>query len=220
MNIEISASILSADFTRLADEIHSAIDAGIDSLHFDIMDGHFVPNLTFGPLLIKAARKVTDIPFAAHLMVENADQYIDECIEAGARTVQVHQEACIHLHRSLSHIRSKNARAGVVVNPSTPLTFFPYIADVIDEILIMTVNPGFSAQSLITAVLPKIEEARRLIDRSGRAIKISVDGGVKRETFEDVARRGADIVIMASALFGAQDRKAFIEEIRQISRNL
>jgi ribulose-phosphate 3-epimerase len=218
--MEISASILSADFSVLTDEIHSVIDAGIDSFHFDIMDGHFVPNLTFGPLIIRAARKVTDVPFTAHLMVDNPDHYIDECIEAGAKTLQVQQEATIHLHRTLQHIKSKGARAGVVVNPSSPLTFFPYVVDVLDEILIMTVNPGFAAQSLITSVLPKIEEARGIIDRSGKAIRIAVDGGINKETVQDVARRGADIAIMASALFGAKDRKAFVAEMRQISRSL
>jgi len=215
MKIEISASILSADFTRLKEEIASITLAGVDSLHFDLMDGHFVPNLTFGPLMIRTMKKLTDLPFSAHLMVENADRYIDECVAAGAHTILVHSEASIHLHRSLQYIRKCGARAGVAVNPSTPLTFLPYVADTIDEILIMSVNPGFAGQSMIKSVLPKISEARAWIESTGKDIVIAVDGGVNADTVAEVTSRGADCVITASALFGAEDREAFVREIRE-----
>jgi len=214
MNIEISASILSADFTKLREEMESITDAGVDSLHFDLMDGHFVPNLTFGPLMLRTLKKITDLPFSAHLMVENADQYIDECVAAGAGTILVHSEASIHLHRSLQYIRKCGARAGVAVNPSTPLTFLPYLADTLDELLIMTVNPGFAGQGMIKSVLPKISEARAFIESLGKDIVIGVDGGVNADTVAEATSRGAKCIITASALFGAADRKAFIREIR------
>ncbi len=215
MKIEISASILSADFTRLREEIDSITDAGVDSLHFDLMDGHFVPNLTFGPLMLRTMKKLTGMPFSAHLMVENEDRYIDECVATGANTVIVHSEASIHLHRSLQYIRKCGARAGVAVNPSTPLTFLPYVADTLDEILIMTVNPGFAGQSMIKSVLPKISEARALIESMEKDIVIGVDGGVNKDTISEVISRGATCVIMASALFGSEDRKAFVRGIRE-----
>ncbi|MDQ7825509.1 MAG: ribulose-phosphate 3-epimerase [Candidatus Eremiobacteraeota bacterium] len=214
MKVRFSASILGADFSRLAGEVHSCLEAGIDSLHFDIMDGHFVPNLTFGPLVLRALRPLTDIPFSAHLMVENPDFYVQECVEAGASTVIVHAEATPHLHRSLQLIRHKGARAGVAINPSTPLAFLPYVADVTDELLIMTVNPGFAAQSLIKSVIPKIGEASRLARALGKTISISVDGGVNGETIGDITREGADSLVMASAFFGVQNRRALIEELR------
>lgn len=214
MNIKISASILSADFCHLEEDIKKAVNSGIDSLHFDIMDGHFVPNLTFGPLMIKALRKITDIPFIAHLMVENPDFYIDECIQAGANSIIVHVEAVKHLHRTLQFIKQKGVFAGCAVNPSTSLSFLDYIRDVIDEILIMTVNPGFAAQSLITSVLPKISQAAEFKKNTERPFKVSVDGGINEKTVSLIHNLGADNAIMASALFGAKDMKKFITEIK------
>jgi len=215
MKIEISASILSADFTRLREEIASITAAGVDSLHFDLMDGVFVPNLTFGPLMLRTIKKLTDMPFTAHLMVENADRYIEECVTSGAHTILVHSETSVHLHRSLQYIRKCGARAGVAVNPSTALTFLPYVADTLDEILIMTVNPGFAGQSMIESVLPKITEARACIESMGKDITIAVDGGVNTDTIAEVTSKGAVCVITASALFGAEDRDAFVRNMRK-----
>jgi ribulose-phosphate 3-epimerase len=218
MNIDISASILGAPFSNLAGAIESSIAEGVDSFHFDIMDGHFVPNLTFGPLLMRELRKTTDRPFIAHLMVENPDTYIDECITAGASTVLVHLEASVHLHRSLQHIKQGGSRAGVAVNPSSPLSFLPYVMDLLDEVLIMTVNPGFASQAMIETVIPKIAEARELSERSGKKITIGVDGGVNLHTLGSVLTHGADSLIMASAFFNAPDRKQFISQVREMAR--
>lgn len=217
MPFEISASILSADFRILGEEIKSVIQSGVDSLHFDIMDGHFVPNLTFGPFMIKALRNMTDIHFAAHLMVENPELYLNECINYGANSIIVHAEAAKHLHRILQSIKQKGVLAGVAVNPSSPITFLPYVRDVVDEILIMTVNPGFAAQSLIESVLPKIREARVFKENLKRPFKISVDGGVNEKTITSVVGNGADNIITASALFGAKDRGEFIKGLRAAS---
>jgi len=217
MKIEISASILGARFSNLESEVEASVSAGIDSFHFDIMDGHFVPNLTFGPMLLKALRPVTELPFIAHLMVESPDTYIDDCIAGGASTVLVHLEASTHLHRSLQHIRQKGARAGVAVNPSSSLSFLPYVIDLLDEILIMTVNPGFAAQAMIETALPKIDEARKICCHLGKKICIAIDGGVNLETISRVASRGAESLIMASAFFNAPDRREFIARMREIA---
>jgi ribulose-phosphate 3-epimerase len=215
VSLEISCSILAADFLHLADDIQSAVSAGVDTLHFDVMDGRFVPNLTFGPMFLKLVKSITPIPCAVHLMVEDPDQYLDECISAGADTIFVHMETGRHLHRSLHYIQEKGARPGVALNPSSPPSFLPYVKDVVEEILVMTVNPGFAAQRMIGSVLPKIGEIRELGQRLGKSFRISVDGGVNRETVDSVARAGADNVITASAFFGARDRKAFVEELRR-----
>jgi ribulose-phosphate 3-epimerase len=219
MNIHISTSILGARFSNLGSEINASASAGVNSFHFDIMDGHFVPNLTFGPMLLKALRPLTDLPFIAHLMVKDPDIYIDECIAGGASTVLVHLEASVHLHRSLQHIRQKGARAGVAVNPSSSLSFLPYVIDTIDEVLIMTVNPGFAAQAMIETVLPKIDEARKISEHCGKKISIGVDGGVNLETLSSAVSRGADSLIMASAFFNAADRQVFISRAREIAGN-
>jgi ribulose-phosphate 3-epimerase len=215
MSIEISASILAADFLHLEEEIRSAVSSGIDGLHFDIMDGHFVPNLTFGPLIIKHAKAAAQIPFSVHLMVDNPDFYIDECLEAGATSVFVHLETHIHLHRTLSRISEKGGRAGVALNPASPLSFLPYVIDVTDEILIMTVNPGFASQHMIPSVLPKIREARAISNNLGKPVKISVDGGINLETLAAVVESGAHNVVTASAFFGAKDRRVFVEEMKK-----
>lgn len=212
--IKISPSILGADFADLKSEVQKTELANADSIHFDIMDRHFVPNLTFGPLLLKAVRKYTKLPFSVHLMVENPDLYVDECIKNGASLITVHQETCHHLHRTLSAIREKGAKAGVALNPSTPLSFFKYVANVTDEILIMTVNPGFSGQKLIKSCLGKIEEAKRQIKELGVNTEINVDGGVNEETIESVIKAGADTVVMASAFYGSPNPKELVSKIK------
>lgn len=220
MSIEISASILAADFLHLEESIRSAVAAGVDALHLDIMDGHFVPNLTFGPMFIKFIKTITNIPIVAHLMVLYPDSYLDECLWGGATKIFVHLEACSHLHRTLYKIKEKGGIAGVALNPSSTLTFLPYVIDVTDELLIMTVNPGFAAQSLIRSVLPKIRDARNLSNTLGKSVKINVDGGINLDTLAEVVEKGAHNIVTASAFFGAKDRRAYVEEMRKLGSSI
>lgn len=216
MPVKISPSIFGADFSDLRSELRKTEEAGADSIHFDIMDRHFVPNLTFGPHLMKALRKHTRLPFGVHLMTENPDLYIKECYDAGADTVTVHPEACIHLHRTLSAIRELGMKAGVAVNPSTPLSFYPYTADLIDEILIMTVNPGFSGQKTIKRALAKVSEAYQMIKKEGFSTSINVDGGMNISTAPEAIALGADTLVMASAFYGADDPAGLIKKVKEI----
>lgn len=201
----ISASILSADFSKLADEIKKVEKAGAHLIHFDIMDGHFVPNLTFGPMAVSSLRDKTKLPFDVHLMVENPENYFEALEKGGADYVTVQAEACIHLQRTLCHIREKGMKSGVALNPATSLAFLDYIMDDLDLILIMSVNPGFGAQEFIPAVLPKIKEARQRIDKDGKEILLSVDGGLHPETSMAVIEAGADILVAGSSIFGSKD---------------
>ncbi len=216
MNVHISPSILGADFSCLRDSVTETEKAGVDSIHFDIMDRHFVPNLTFGPMLMKALRGQTSLPFKVHLMTENPDIYVDECIENGASLITVHLEACVHLHRTLGYIREKGAQAGVAVNPSSSLSFLPYVADVIDEVLIMTVNPGFSGQKMITGAMGKINEAYELAKKLSISLNINVDGGINSETAKDAIARGANTLVMASAFYGSNDKANVVRQIKSI----
>lgn len=216
MAVQISPSILGADFSNLAEEIKRCEEAGADSIHFDIMDRHFVPNLSFGPMLLKALRKHTDLPFKVHLMVDDPDLYIDECIEYGAAAITVQAEASLHLHRTLSYIKDRGALAGIAVNPSTALTFLPYVAPVTDEILVMTVNPGFSGQSTILSVLPKIREVFDERKKLNRPIGIEVDGGMNYENGKKAIELGADSLVMASAFFGAGNRARLVSELKAL----
>lgn len=216
MSVHISPSILGADFYCLKECLKETESAGVDSIHFDIMDRHFVPNLSFGPMLLKHLRPHTKLPFKVHLMTENSDLYIDECIENGASLITVHKESCVHLHRTLDYIRQKGARAGVALNPSTDISFLPYIADIIDELLIMTVNPGFSGQKTIPLALNKIDEAYVKARELGINLSINVDGGMDCETSKLAISKGADSIVMASAFYGAQDKKALVENIKSI----
>jgi len=208
-------SVLSADFSRLEAELESVLQQGATRLHLDVMDGHFVPNLTFGPMIVKAIRSLTEVHLEAHLMIENPSRYIPDFIAAGANTVLIQQETCPHLHRDLHLIRDHGARPGVVVNPGTPLDLIQPVLPDIEQILVMTVNPGFGGQSFIESMLPKIRQARRLVGNSG--IRIQVDGGIDLETIDRASTAGADLFVVGSSIFGEPDPgKAFKELMNKL----
>ena len=205
--IELAPSILSADFAHLADQIHGAAEGGATIIHVDIMDGHFVPNITVGPLVVKSLRKVTDLPLDCHLMIENPDEFIPRFAEAGADWISVHQEACRHLNRTLHLIQSHDCRAGVVINPATPVELLTEVLDIVDYVLVMSVNPGFGAQEFIRGSVHKI---RRLADlRRDRRLnfRIEVDGGIAHDTAVEVVKAGAEILVAGNAIFGRGDPK-------------
>ena len=212
--ILIAPSILSADFTDLGGEIRAVVSAGADIVHVDVMDGHFVPNITIGPLIVEAARRVTERPLDVHLMISDADRYIDQFATAGADWITVHVEACPHLQRTVSRIREHGLKAGVVLNPATSLTTLDHILEDIDLVMLMSVNPGFGGQSFIPATLEKISRLRRLIDDRGLEIDIEVDGGVALATIYRVARAGANIFVAGSAVYGAPSYAEVIAELR------
>jgi len=214
-SVKIAPSILSADFSRLGEEVRRAEEAGADIIHIDIMDGHFVPNLTFGPIIVKAIRDYTELPFYVHLMVERPEDYIEKVVEAGGDLVVVHAEACIHLQRVLSMIRDLGARSGVALNPATPLTTIEYVLDDLDQILIMSVNPGFGGQDFIPSVLPKIRRARKRLVKRGLEIEIAVDGGINVKTAPKVVEAGADVLVAGTAIFRKPDLKEAIRELRE-----
>jgi len=203
--IELAPSILSADFAHLADQVRAAAAGGAALIHVDIMDGHFVPNITIGPPVVKSLRKVTDLPLDCHLMIENPDQYIPDFAAAGANWISVHQEACVHLNRTLQHIRDHGALAGVVINPATPVDTLVEVLDMIDYVLVMSVNPGFGAQKFIPGSLHKV---RRLSEmRANRRLnyRIEIDGGVALDTVGDIVRAGAEVLVAGNAVFGKGD---------------
>jgi ribulose-phosphate 3-epimerase len=208
----IAPSILSADFARLGEEIKAVSAAGADYIHIDVMDGHFVPNLTIGPLVIKAARAHCTLPFDVHLMIAPADPYIAAFAQAGADIITVHAEASPHLHRSLQAIKSLGKKCGVSIVPSTPASAIAHVMDMIDLVLVMTVNPGFGGQSFIASQLEKIKELRRMIDASGRAIDLEVDGGITPATAKQVRAAGADVLVAGSAIFTG-DAKCYAANI-------
>lgn len=213
--IHICPSILSADFSRLAEEIKDVESKGADCIHLDMMDGHFVPNLTFGVPIIAALRKRVSIPFDAHLMVEHPDVYVDGLAKAGVQYVTVHQEACPHLDSTLQHIRSAGMKCGVALNPATPVSSLSCVAAQLDMILIMSVNPGFGGQKFIPYSLDKIREARALLDSVGNTeAVVEVDGGVNADTVQAVKEAGATFLVAGSAVFGAADRAAAIAALR------
>jgi len=211
----IAPSILSADFGRLAEEIRAVEEAGADWIHVDVMDGHFVPNLTIGPAVIEAARAATRLPLDVHLMIESPDTFIERYAEAGADRIAVHVEACPHLHRTLAHVREAGARAGVALNPATPATTIEPILGDVDQVLVMTVNPGFGGQKFIESVLPKISQIRGWIDERRLAVELEVDGGVGPGTIGWVARAGATAFVAGSAIFGTPDYAATIAGLRK-----
>ena len=210
----IAPSILSADFSRLADAVGNVRAAGADWLHIDVMDGHFVPNITIGPPVVAALRKVTDMPFDVHLMIENPDRYIADFAKAGADWISVHVEACPHLHRTLQLIASVGAKPAVALNPHTPVEFIDHVLEDCRLVLLMTVNPGFGGQSFIPNVLPKIETLRRKISDGGLECLIEVDGGIAPGTIGRAARAGADTFVAGSAIFGQKDLKKAIDDLR------
>lgn len=203
--IKIAPSILSADFSRLGDEIKAAEDAGADLIHIDVMDGHFVPNITIGPLVVKAAKKSTSLPLDVHLMIEDPDKYIDEFADSGADIITVHAESCVHLHRTIQKIKECKVKAAVSFNPSTSLHELEFILPYLDMVLLMSVNPGFGGQKFIPEILPKIEMLKNiLLDRDSKA-EIEVDGGVTVDNVAEVHKAGADIVVMGSAFYNSKD---------------
>jgi ribulose-phosphate 3-epimerase len=206
----IAPSILSADFARLGEEIKAVEAAGADWIHADVMDGHFVPNITFGPLIVEAVRRVTPLPIDVHLMIENPDNYIADFAKAGASYISVHIESCAHLNRSVQLIRECGARPGVVLNPSTPLQNLDWILNDIDYVLIMSVNPGFGGQKFIANTLDKIRDLRQIIQSRNLHTMIEIDGGVNEKTIPAIADAGVDIFVAGSAIFGSQD---YIETI-------
>jgi len=217
--IRISPSILSADFTRLAEEVRLAEEAGADMLHIDVMDGHFVPNITIGPAVVEALRKKTGLTLDVHLMIENPDQYLTDFINAGSDIVTVHVEAAVHLHRTVQSIREKGIRAGVSINPATPVSMLEDIIQDCDLVLIMSVNPGFGGQEFIPHALNKIRQTKKMINDRGLGTQIEVDGGVKPDNAREVAEAGADILVMGSAFFRSGDYKATMEKIRRALNN-
>jgi len=213
--VRIAPSILSADFARLADEVARVEAGGADLLHVDVMDGHFVPNLTVGPPIVEALRKVTKLPLDVHLMITNADAYIREFADAGADYLTVHVEACPHLHRTVQAIKERGVKAGVTLNPATPLGSVEAILPDADLLLIMSVNPGFGGQSFIPSSLQKILQARAMIERVGSRALLEVDGGVKIENAAQIVAAGADILVSGSAIFSSRDYGATITAMRQ-----
>ena len=210
----VAPSILSASFTRLGEEIAAVEDAGADWLHVDVMDGRFVPNITIGPPVVKSIRKITRLPLDVHLMIVEPERYVDAFAEAGADTITIHVEACTHLHRTLSHIRSLGKRAGVTMNPSTPEAHIEYVLDVCDQVLVMSVNPGFGGQSLIPSQLEKVRRIRKMIDDRGLDIDLEIDGGIKPENAHLAVDAGARVLVAGSAVFDAKDYRAAIGAIR------
>ncbi|MDX2494312.1 MAG: ribulose-phosphate 3-epimerase [Desulfuromusa sp.] len=213
--IKIAPSILSADFSRLGDEIKAIDHAGADYVHVDVMDGHFVPNITIGPLIVDAIRPVTELPLDVHLMIENPDQYIHDFAKAGADIIVVHAEAVRHLYRTIQLIKSLGKKAGVSLNPATSLSALDIILPELDLVLLMTVNPGFGGQSFIESSLPKIAELRQRIDALGLPIELEVDGGVKVANIEQIAAAGADVFVAGSAVFGADDYGMTISQLKE-----
>jgi len=214
-DIYIAPSILSADFAKLGQEVVEVERGGADWLHVDVMDGHFVPNITFGALVMGAIAPLTKLPLDVHLMIENPERYIPDFAKAGAHLITVHQEACVHLHRVLHMIKEHGVKAGVALNPATPVSSIREVLEDVDLVLVMTVNPGFGGQAFIPSTLRKIKELKELREELGlKNLRIEVDGGISAATAPLVARAGADVLVAGNAVFGRSDRSAAIQEIR------
>jgi ribulose-phosphate 3-epimerase len=217
-DVLIAPSILSADFGALAAEIQAVERAGADWIHVDVMDGRFVPNITIGPLVVGAARAATKLPLDVHLMIVEPDRHLEAFARAGADLIVVHAEACVHLHRTLQRIRDLGARPGVAFNPATPLSCLPPVLDLVELVLLMTVNPGFGGQAFIPAVLPKIREARALLDAADRSADLEVDGGVGPGTARQVVEAGANVLVAGNAVFKTADYAGAIRAIRDSTK--
>jgi ribulose-phosphate 3-epimerase len=212
---KIAPSILSADFTRLGEEVKAVEKAGADYIHIDVMDGHFVPNITIGPLIVKAVRRVTKLPLDVHLMISDPDSFIDEFAEAGADIITVHAETVNHLNRTLNYIRKKGVKPGVSLNPATTLDCLEYLLDDLHMVLLMTVNPGFEGQKFIPVVVPKIKRLREEIDKRGLNVEIEVDGGISPGTIRQVSSAGASVFVAGSAIFYSEDYEKTIRLMRE-----
>jgi len=212
---KIAPSILSADFSRLGKEIQDVEGAGADYIHVDVMDGHFVPNITIGPMIVKAASRATRLPLDVHLMISRPDDFVEVFAKAGANIITVHVEAATHLHRILQLIRSHGVRAAVALNPATPLDGLEYILSQLDMVLLMTVNPGFEAQAFIPEVVPKIRKLRQMVQERGLTVEIEVDGGIGPDTIAQVSAAGADVFVAGSAIFYSEDYRKTIRRMRE-----
>jgi ribulose-phosphate 3-epimerase len=217
---KISPSILSADFSRLGEEVKAVEKAGADYLHVDVMDGHFVPNITLGPPIVRAIHKITSLPLDVHLMIQNPEDYLEAFIEAGAHILTLHVEVVVHLHRAMMEIKKKGARAGITLNPATPLCLIEPALEYADLALVMTVDPGFGGQEFISETLPKIEQLRQLIDQRGWRLELEVDGGIKVDNIGRIAKAGADVFVSGSGIFRTADYAKTIAAMReQIEKN-
>ncbi len=213
----MAPSILSADFSRLGEEIKAVEKAGAEVIHIDVMDGHFVPNITIGPLIVKAVRKVTDLPLDVHLMISDADSYIDDFVHSGADWITVHVESCVHLHRTIGYIKSLGIKAGAVLNPATPLSSLEYVLSDVDLVMLMSVNPGFGGQSFIESSLDKVRKLRAMLDEIKSDAGIEIDGGVSPETIARIAEAGANIFVAGSAVFGKDDYAAELSTMKKLA---
>jgi len=214
MMIKIAPSILSADFSKLGEEIKDVEKGGADYIHVDVMDGHFVPNITIGPLIVESIRPVTKLPLDVHLMIENPDQYIESFAKAGADYITVHVEACRHMHRTIQLIKSFGVKAGVVLNPATPVQMIEHIIEDLDMVLLMSVNPGFGGQKFIPSVLTKIKQVKELVVQKGLTVEIEVDGGVNKETAPLCIQAGATVLVAGSAVYDQANREQAIAALR------
>ena len=214
--IKLAPSILSADFAKLLEDVRKVESAGCEYLHIDVMDGHFVPNITLGPLVVKSLKKENiNMVFDAHLMIENPDQYIEEFVKAGCDIITVHQEACVHLHRTIQNIKSHGIKAGVVLNQATPVDTIKHVLPDLDMVLLMSVNHGFGGQSFIPCVLDKIKELKAIIDSQGLNIDIEVDGGISPKNVAEVVQAGANVIVAGSAIFGSDDIQETVNLFRK-----
>ena len=214
--VKIAPSILSADFMRLGEEIKAAEAAGIDLFHIDIMDGHFVPNMTIGPSIVEAINKITDVPLDVHLMIEEPDKYVKDFINAGADYLAVHIEASVHAHRTVQVIKESGVKAGISLNPATPICSLDHVLQDLDFVVLMSVNPGFGGQSFIPQSMDKIKMLKKLIRERGLSTLIEVDGGVKPDNARQVAEAGADMLVMGSAFFSSKDYKSLTKNLRSV----
>jgi ribulose-phosphate 3-epimerase len=212
---KLAPSILSADFARLGEEIKAVEEAGADYIHIDIMDGHFVPNITIGPMVVETAKAVTTLPLDVHLMISDPDRYVQDFIKAGSDLLSVHVETCPHLQRTLTYIRELGGRSAAVLNPSTPISTLEYVMDDLDMVLLMTVNPGFGGQKFIPTMLPKIRKMRSFIDEKKLPIELEVDGGVTLENISQISQAGADVVVAGSAVYKSADCRKTVRLMKE-----